>query len=268
MAQAKNFIVTGGGRGIGRGLSRLLLANGHRVLLLDNNSPELDHTSSLLSRQHGKGTDFEATTCNLRNPDDIREAVAKALKLFGNHLDCLVNNAAFTGGVGGAHLSDLSLEDWNASIETNLTAPMLMSQACLPMLKRSQTRQHGGSIIHISSTRASMSEPDNEPYSTTKAGLLGLTQSMAVSLAGERIRVNAILPGWIHAANECKEADEEGMRWADSLSEDDMRWHLTGRVGNVDDMLRAVLYLSDADGVTGTELVVDGGVSRKMVYPD
>lgn len=173
-----------------------------------------------------------------------------------------------TGGVGGLHLSNLDVDDWNNSIETNLTAPMLMSQACLPMLVRTPSRQQGGCILHISSTRAFMSEPNNEPYSATKAGLLGLSQAMAVSLADEGIRVNAILLGWINASNECKKSDETGGKWEDGLTKEDQAWHLTGRVGKVEDVLRAVEYLVEADGSTGSELVVDGGVTRKMVYPE
>jgi NAD(P)-dependent dehydrogenase (short-subunit alcohol dehydrogenase family) len=162
----------------------------------------------------------------------------------------------------------MTLEAWNASIETNLTGPMLMSQACLPFLKKSSSRNHGGCIIHMSSTRAFMSEPNNEPYSSTKAGLLGLTQSMAVSLALDGIRVNAILPGWINATNECKQADESGQSWEDGLSQEDHQWHLSGRVGRAEDILKAVEYLLDSDFVNGAEVVVDGGVTRKMVYPE
>jgi NAD(P)-dependent dehydrogenase (short-subunit alcohol dehydrogenase family) len=73
-----------------------------------------------------------------------------------------------------------------------------------------------------------MSEPNNEPYSATKAGLLGLSQSMAVSLAPDGIRCNAILPGWINVTNECLQADENGQKWEDGLSKDDQEWHLTG----------------------------------------
>lgn len=174
-----------------------------------------------------------------------------------------------TAGVGGSHLSDLTLDDWNASLETNLTAPMLLTQACLPLLrKRTETRLQGGSVIFISSTRAFMSEPNNEPYSTTKAGLLGLSQSMAVSLAPDGIRCNVILPGWINASNECRAADESGRKWEDGLTEEDHAWHLNGRVGKVEDVLRAVEYLADAEFASGAEVVVDGGVTRKMVYPD
>jgi len=265
---ARNYLITGGARGIGRGLSRLLLTSGHRVCILDNNTEELEHTASLFSKSHSRGQDFEAIPCNLRQPAEIRSAVDQASKLFNGKLDVLVNNAAYTAGVGAANAGTMTLEMWNAALETNLTAPMLMSQYCLPLLARSPSRPTGGSIVHISSTRALMSEPDNEAYSTTKAGLLGLNQSMALSLGRQGVRVNAILPGWIHVENECKAADEQGLKWEDGLSEADHAWHSTGRVGRVEDVYRAVQYLSENDGVSGTDMVVDGGVTRKMVYPE
>ena len=264
----RNYLITGSGRGIGRGLSRLLLQKGHRVFLVDHNEEELRNTASILAQSHTSGKDFAVSVCNLRNPPEITAAAEKVNQLFSGHLDSLVNNAAFTGGVGGQNLSNITVDDWNASIETNLTGPMLMSQACLPMLQKTSLRQQGGSIIFMSSTRAFMSEPNNEPYSATKAGLLGLSQAMAVSLAPDGIRSNAILPGWINATNECKRADESGQKWEDGLSKDDHAWHLTGRVGKVEDVLRAVEYLVESDFVTGTDMVVDGGVTRKMVYPE
>lgn len=265
---SKNFLITGAGRGIGRGLSRLLLEKGHRVLLVDVNLDELSNTDSRLGRRHVRGRDFETARCDIRQPSGIQLAAEKADRLFDGHLDCLINNAAHTGGVGASHLSELTREDWAASVETNLTAPVFVSQSCLPMLQKRGDRAHGGCIINMSSTRAVMSEPNNEAYSATKAGLLGLTQAMAVSLAPQNVRVNAILPGWINVGNECKEADENDREWEDGLSREDHEWHLVGRVGRVEDVLRAVEYLVDADFVTGAELVVDGGVTRKMVYPE
>lgn len=92
---ARNYLITGAARGIGRGLSRLLLEKGHRVLLVDNNPTELKNTASLLYKKgHQSGTDFETFECNLRNPDEITSAAKKAGELFHGHLDCLVNNAA------------------------------------------------------------------------------------------------------------------------------------------------------------------------------
>ncbi|KAK1255431.1 hypothetical protein MKX08_009426 [Trichoderma sp. CBMAI-0020] len=209
------------------------------------------------------GKDFDTALCDLRQPHQISAAVEQADKLFASRLDCLVNNAAYTGGVGGTSLAAMTLDEWNRSIETNLTAPMLMTQACLGMLRAAR-----GCVVHVSSTRAVMSEPDNEAYSTTKAGLLGMAQSMAVSLARDGVRVSSVLPGWIHVGDECKDADDKGTRWEDGLGEADMRWQLTGRVGRVEDVARAVVYLVESEGVTGVEMVVDGGVTRKMVYPE
>ncbi|OKL58256.1 hypothetical protein UA08_06461 [Talaromyces atroroseus] len=263
----KNFLITGAGRGIGRGLSRLLLQQGHRVFLIDNNSIELEHAIHQLS-QYFPQDSYSRAQCDLCEPSEIQSAISKAGEFFSGHLDVLINNAAYTAGVGNASFADLSLETWNKSVQTNLTGSMLMSQGCLPLLKKTADRQRGGSIIHMSSTRARQSEPHSEGYAATKAGLIGLTHAMAASLAPDGIAVNAILPGWINVANECKEADENGMKWEDGLSEDDHRWHFSGRVGRVEDILRAVEYLAQAEFVTGTEMVVDGGVTRKMVYPE
>ncbi|KAK6437006.1 hypothetical protein LTR95_006798 [Oleoguttula sp. CCFEE 5521] len=265
---ARNYLVTGAGRGIGRGLSRHLLSHGHRVFLLDNNAEELGHTATVLALHFKTSNQFRTALCDLSRPDQIALTVKDAAAFFGSKIDVLVNNAAHTAGVGNADVSNMPMDLWHTSLAVNLTAPMLMSPHCLPYLSKSSSRPSGGCIINMSSTRAQQSEPANEAYATTKAGLLGLTQSMAVSLAPKGVRVNAILPGWIHVANECKAADEAGQPWEEGLSEADHQWQLTGRVGNVEDVWRAVQYLAETSGATGTELVVDGGVTRKMVYPE
>ncbi|KAH7021320.1 uncharacterized protein B0I36DRAFT_251866 [Microdochium trichocladiopsis] len=267
-----NFLITGAGRGIGRGLSRLLLQRGHRVFLLDSNAEELQHTVTSVLAEIPR-TRYSHSLTDLRKPSEILSAVAQVAEFFDNKLDVLVNNAAVTSAVGGSDFESLSLEDWTASLETNLTAPFLLSQACLPMLKargqqNTSAGASGGSIIHMSSTRAHQSEPNSEPYAATKAGLLGLTHSMASSLAPLGITVNAILPGWINVANESKEADERGARWEDGLTEADHKWHFSGRVGKVKDIAAAVEFLAREKFVNGQELVVDGGVTKKMVYDE
>ncbi|KAK8173620.1 hypothetical protein IWX90DRAFT_147369 [Phyllosticta citrichinensis] len=275
-----NFLITGAARGIGRGLSRLLLQRGHRVFLVDNDAEELNHTTTkhLESIPAARNDAFSAHLTNLRQPGDIRAAVARASAFFDGYLDVLINNAAATGFVGSVGFEDLSLEDWNAQVETNLTAPMLLSQLCIPLLRKggsgsgSSKNRHaddaGGSIIFMSSTRAKQSEPSSEGYASTKAGLLGLTHALACSLAPMGITCNAVLPGWINVSDECKEADEKGTRWEDGLSKEDNEWHWSGRVGKVEDIFRAVEFLSTSRFINGQEIVVDGGVTKKMVYPE
>lgn len=91
----RNFLITGAGRGIGRGLSRQLLSKGHRVLLVDNNTVELENTSHLLSKEgRTDGKDYMTLNTNLRDSGDIRSAARKAEELFNGRLDCLINNAA------------------------------------------------------------------------------------------------------------------------------------------------------------------------------
>lgn len=269
-ASSLHFLITGAGRGIGRGLTRLLLAKGHRVFLVDNNKTELDHlVNTHLAPAFSKDA-FQPSHVDLRSPSEIKAAVSQAAAFFDNRLDVLVNNAALTPGSPGAEPSrfeDLALDAWNASLATNLTAPMLVSQACVPLLRRGRAGR-GGAIVHMSSTRARQSEPRSEAYAATKAGLIGLTHAMAASLAGDGITVNAVLPGWIHVADECKEADEAGLGWEAGLSEEDHAWHFSGRVGKVEDVLGAVEFLARERFVNGTEIVLDGGVSRKMVYPE
>jgi NAD(P)-dependent dehydrogenase (short-subunit alcohol dehydrogenase family) len=188
----------------------------------------------------------------------------------------LAMDDALDTAVGG---SDPLLDAWNVQVAVGLTAPYLLSRLCVPLLvaagqpeadvpSRAGTTTPG-CIIHVSSTRARQAEPNHEPYSAAKAGLLGLTRSMAASLGSKHgIRVNAIVPGWIDVAHECIQGDRSGAVWAQDVSAEDHAWHWVGRVGRVEDIVGAVEYLVSAGFVTGQEIVLDGGVSRRMVYPE
>ncbi|KAI1879780.1 hypothetical protein JX265_002734 [Neoarthrinium moseri] len=275
---SKNYLITGACRGIGRGLSRLLLQKGHRVFLLDNNDVEIEQMKhqipkwlSNLTFSSDAQSRYEILRADMSRKEDIEMAARSASAFFDGSLDVLVNNAANTSGAHGPGLeSEDFLAVWENSVQVNLTGSALLSRACLPMLKRQPPRRpHGGNIVMVSSTRAYQSEPNSEAYASTKAGLLGLSHAMACSLADDGIKVNAILPGWINVVHESKEGDEQGMKWEDGLSEDDQRWHFSGRVGKVEDILKAVEYFSDSDSfITGEELKVDGGVTRRMTYPE
>jgi NAD(P)-dependent dehydrogenase (short-subunit alcohol dehydrogenase family) len=119
-------------------------------------------------------------------------------------------------------------------------------------------KNSGGCIVNIASTRALMSEANTFAYSASKGGILSLTHSLAVSLGPDKIRVNAISPGWIETGD------------YHSLSETDHSQHPAGRVGKPADIVKACFYLTDPDNdfVTGTNIVVDGGMTRKMIYEE
>ena len=273
--RALKILITGGARGIGRGLFRHFLTSGHHVIILDNNKVQLDHVKTLAPKWAGDKATWRALQCDLSKRSELKTAVEQVSQLFTNSLDVLINNAFPTT----LHLaddkriesSDNSIEDeWDLKLAIGLTAPFLLTRLCVPLLAAgSSTTGSPGTVINMSSTRAYQAEDDHEAYSAAKAGLIGLTQSSAVSLGHRhKIRVNAIIPGWVHVMNECKAADEKGEGWEEYLSKEDQEWHPAGRVGTVGDVARAAEYLVESGFVTGQEVVVDGGVGRKMVYPE
>lgn len=159
-------------------------------------------------------------------------------------------------------------------VETNLTAPFAVTQACLPYMKdakanaaitdKGDTRDSPGPcVIHIGSFRAFQSDPNQEGYASTKAGLLGLTHSMAISLHPYGIRCNLIAPGRIKAAHESKEGDEKGLEWAQLNGDKDIDDHPANRAGRPKDIADAAEYLVNAGFVTGEDIVVDGGATKK-----
>ncbi|EMD90197.1 hypothetical protein COCC4DRAFT_127501 [Bipolaris maydis ATCC 48331] len=272
--QHLKVLLTGGARGIGRGLLRHLLTAGHEVIILDSNKEELDHVKTRAQEwSNGRKEHWHALHCDLSSRTQLKAAVNEVDQRFNGKLDVLINNAFPT------HLSfseDRSMEaqgedrekEWDLQLAVGLTAPFLLSRLCVPLLaKGNSTPNSPGTIINVSSTRAYQAEPDHEAYSAVKAGLLGLTQAMCISLGHRhKIRVNAIIPGWIHVINESKAGDEKSMGWEEGLTEQDTAWHPAGRVGRVEDIAKAVEYAVSNEFVTGQEIVVDGGVGRKMVY--
>ena len=273
--KALNILITGGARGIGRGLFRQFLTKGHRVIILDSNTEELEHVKTKAERCWDVQGSWHVLQCDLSKREQIKDAVRTIKDTFDGKLDVLINNAfPTTLQIAGDRTmegdGDEIEQEWDLKIAVGLTAPFILSRLCVPLLVAgSSTSGSPGTIINVSSTRAYQAEPDHEAYSTAKAGILGLTQSMSISLGHRhKIRVNAIIPGWIHVENESKAADEKGTTWEEGLNKNDTEWHPVGRVGKCEDVVRAAEYLIESGFVTGQEVVVDGGVGRKMVYPE
>ncbi len=243
----KVALVTGAARGVGLGIAAWLIAEGWQVVLADIERERGARVAKVL------GDNAWFVAMDVSQESQVVDGVAKVLGQFGR-LDALINNA----GIADPHnspLDSLELAHWNRVLAVNLTGPLLLAKHCAPYL-----RAHYGAIINITSTRAHQAEADTEAYSASKGGLLSLTHAMAVSL-GPDIRVNAVSPGWIDARDPCE-------RRAQPLSDADHDQHPAGRVGSVEDVAAQVAWLLSASAgfVTGQEFVVDGGMSRKMVY--
>ena len=203
-SESRNIVISGAAQGIGRSFARHLLESGHRVFLIDIQEDELKYCATVHLKRFSDKVAY--AVCNLRSPTEIRETVGEAARFFNNKIDVLINN----GGIASPHWKDgktmedkNTLEEWQAYMETNLTAPFVISQACIPYMKAlteadsMHINASGSCIILVGSFRAHMSDPNQEGYASTKSGLLGLMHSMAISLAQWGIRVNLIAPGRI-----------------------------------------------------------------------
>ena len=250
--EGKVVLVTGGAQGIGRGIAQAVLGAGGNVFIGDLNA---DAGKACLDEWNvGKRAGF--ATLDVSRETIVKRWMASALKRFGR-IDGLVNNAGIANPHSGP-LSELSLDQWNRYLGTNLTGAFLCSKHALPEVKR-----HHGTIVNIASTRALQSEPDSEAYAATKGGLLAFTHALAVS-AGPDVRVNAILPGWI-ATDAWREPSE---RSEPKLSKRDHTQHPAGRVGTPEDIGALAVYLlsEQSSFVTGQHFVVDGGMTIRMQY--
>lgn len=242
MNQSQVIIVTGASHGIGRGIAEAYVAKGAQVVIADVNEKLGEEVSKQLV-----GSKFIKT--DVRKESDIKHLMKETIKQFGR-IDILINNA---GKSDFKPLFDLTISEWDDVINTNLRSVFLCSrEAALQM----REQESGGAIVNIASTRATMSEPNSEAYAATKGGIVAITHALAASLAEHHITVNAISPGWIETGDysELRDIDHEQ--------------HLSGRVGKPSDIAKACMYLTDPqnDFVTGINLVVDGGMTRKMIY--
>ena len=246
----KTAIVTGGGQGIGKCTAEQLLLSGYNVVLA-----EIDSEAGLETEQELLKTgNVKFIHTDTANQTSVLELVDKTLTASGR-IDVLINNAAV---MAFKPMQDLSLEEWNRIISINLTGYFLCAKHCSPYLLEAS-----GSIINISSTRALMSQPHTEAYSASKGGISALTHALSISL-GPRVRVNCISPGWIETGNWKKSRIREIPRH----SEKDRDQHPAGRVGLPSDIASMVLFLiNEKNGfITGQDFIIDGGMTRKMIY--
>lgn len=244
----KTVIVTGAGNGIGKGIALLYAEKGANVIVADVDEKAGAKTVDAIKEKGGNAL-FVKT--DVRDEEEIVRLMEIANLTFGR-IDILINNAGVSVFKSPF---ELSIEEWDDIINTNLRSVFLASREAAKYMRKNKA---GGSIVNIASTRAIMSEPNSEAYAASKGGIVALTHALAASFSEYRITVNAISPGWIETGDYSK------------LRKIDREQHLSKRVGKPDDIARACFYLTakENDFVTGVNLIVDGGMTRKMIYEE
>lgn len=247
----KVAVVTGGGNGIGRATVLRFLAEGARVVCADLNEETGRETVALAARA-GADARVRFARADVANEDDVAAAIAAAEREFGG-LDCMFNNA----GIGGAFgpITHLDLEEWEQTQAVLVRGVFLgMKHAARSM----RTRGHGGSILSTASIAGLSGGDGPQAYSAAKAAVINLTRAVAIELAPDRIRVNAICPGAIltpllHRGN------------PDALRPTLEAYQPWPEAGRPEDIAAAALFLAsdDATFVTGAALVVDGGATAR-----
>ncbi|MCA0148852.1 MULTISPECIES: SDR family oxidoreductase [Rossellomorea] len=236
--------ITGGASGIGKTLVEEFAREGAMVEFIDKDVEK--------GREHSNRLNAEGYTTRFHEADvgvhDEVKGVFNKIKEDHGVLDVLINNAGVSRFMS---FWDMEPDDWNSILSSNLSSVFYCSREAASLMKN-----QGGCIINMASTRATMSEPDTEAYSATKGGIVSLTHSLAITLSEVGIRVNSISPGWIQTED------------YDTLRDIDHSQHPSGRVGKPGDIARACLFLAhpDNDFITGENIVIDGGMTKKMMY--
>ena len=301
----KRILITGAASGLGRHMATKFLSRGFYVTLADNDTDTLKILEQLLTNDpsvfppnSGRSAQSHALfyTCDVSNESSVSSCITSTVEKFSG-LDALINNAALASPwIAGRDDSEtpfdsVPVSNFRSFMETNLIGPYICCRYAAPHLRASK-----GCIINISSTRALQSEANNEGYSASKAGLIGLTQAMAVSFTGSGVRANAVSPGWIDVRDmNTRQLAEHGKSTViPPLTELDHSQHPAGRVGVPEDITKIVEFLvDDVNGfITGQVIliimllnwfyisklftifffsqnfVVDGGMTKKMIYQE
>ncbi|MCM3603511.1 SDR family oxidoreductase [Robertmurraya korlensis] len=243
MYSDKTVIITGGARGIGAGIAHAFYEAGAKVVIADYHAEN--------GKQAEKKYDCERVSffeTDVSNEQSVIALVTYVMEKFGR-VDILINNAGISSF---SNFYEMTVEEWDRVLNTNLKGVFLCSREVAKVM------EEGGAIVNISSTRAFMSEPNSEAYAASKGGIIALTHALAATLSEKKVRVNCISPGWIETNN------------YEELRESDHLQHFSKRVGKSSDIARGCLYLCDPnnDFINGTNITIDGGMTKKMIYEE
>jgi NAD(P)-dependent dehydrogenase (short-subunit alcohol dehydrogenase family) len=266
-------IITGAASGIGAGTAEVFAEQGARLVLVDRDGDRLEATAMEVEQPKGREVEnvqqpssarhLDSSTPRLvtyagdvSDPETARGAERLARETFGG-VDILFNNA---GVMTSGDFREVDEVAWDDVLDINLRGMYLMCRAVLPgMLERGH-----GAIVNTSSVMALLTEPGYEAYTTSKAGIIGLTKALAVSYATQGIRVNCICPGWVDTPMNQRLAEELG--GMEHLTPIILRQQPNGRMLSTREIGNAVAFLAsdEASGITGAALYVDGGASAAI----
>ncbi len=245
-------LITAGAAGIGLAIATLFHEAGARIIVCD-----VDEAA--LARTRLAHADWGVLACDVSRREQVDAMAATVAERFGNALDILVNNAGIAGPTGG--IEHIDPDDWERTIAINLTGTFLVTRRAVPLLRAAG----GGAIINLSSAAGKLGFPLRTPYSASKFGIVGLTETLAMELGPHQIRVNAILPGVV--AGERQDRVLAAKAQANGISLDEQRQRAVARVSmrtmvQADDIAQAALYLAGPAGryVSGERLSVGGNL--------
>jgi NAD(P)-dependent dehydrogenase (short-subunit alcohol dehydrogenase family) len=238
----KVAMITGGAQGIGEEMAVTFAKEGASLILVDLDEAKLEKTTA---RIKDLGRDVLPIRCDISSKADVDAMVAQAVDKFGR-IDILVNNAAY---IQYASFLEYDVEEWDKVMAVCLRGTFLCSQA----VAKGMVEQRSGNIINIASVAGLIGVPMGSAYCTAKGGIISFTRLMAVELAGFGIRVNSISPGAVDTENLRKVVGDDGIEIRKAIVP-------IGRMGQVDDVAKAALFLAsqEADFISGHNLVVDG----------
>lgn len=247
--QNRTALVTGAANGIGKAIAERFAHEGCRVALADIDAASGEAAATQIVADGGEAAFFLA---NVSDEPSVTRLVESTVERFGA-LDILVNNA---GATPKKAVNDLTLAEWQAILNLNLTSMFLCAQKAHPHLARSGT----GAIVNIASLHAYFTVPQLSAYAASKGGVVAFTRSLAIEYA-PGIRVNAIAPGVIET-----ETWRRSVPDFEAARQHRLKFHLLDRLGQPEDIAAAAAFLAgeDAAFITGITLVVDGGISTQL----
>ncbi|MDU1891537.1 MAG: SDR family oxidoreductase [Dysgonomonas sp.] len=249
--QDKIAFVTGGANGIGRAIVAAFCQEKADVFFCDTNDSAGLSLSEKLTQQGYRCTFLKTDVSDI---EALSTSINAVFRQKGD-IDIIINNA----GIGGfGSILDTSVEDFDNIQKINLRPVFITAKLLATHRSKNQVSNTYGRIVNMASTRYLMSEPNSEAYAASKGGIVSFTHALAASLSQYNITVNCISPGWIETGDYTQ------------LRSIDHQQHFSNRVGKPGDIARACLFLCDPDNdfINGQNIVIDGGMTKKMIYEE